>query len=212
MKRLFLLALLIMSVGLTYAQINTDQVMLTGRNALYYEDYVLAIKRFNAVIAAKPYLSEPYFYRGLAKFYLEDYNGAEYDTSIAIDKSPFNARYYSLRALCRINLGSYGTAEEDYAFSLRQNPMEKGSWHNMILCQMEQHKYDEADLALDSMMHLWPAESGQYTMKAQVAMARKDSVTAEAWIDPLTNLTEMHGPPSLHSCSSANSMQQPIRH
>ena len=181
------------SVMMSHAQINTDQVMLMGRNALYYEDYVLAIKRFNAVISAKPYLSEPYFYRGLAKFYLEDYNGAEYDTSIAIDKSPFNARYYNLRALCRINLGSYGKAEEDYAFSLKQNPMEKGSWHNMILCQMELKKYDEADLALDSMMHLWPAESGQYTMKAQVALERKDSVNAEAWLDRALALDEYDG-------------------
>ncbi len=193
MKRLLLSTLLILAIGLSYAQINTEQVMLMGRNALYYEDYVLAIKRFNAVIAAKPYLSEPYFYRGLAKFYLEDYNGAEYDTSTAIDKSPFNSRYYNLRALCRINLGSYGKAEEDYAFSLRQNPMEKGSWHNMILCQMEQHKYDEADLALDSMMRLWPAESSQYTMKAQVAMARQDSLTAESWIDRAIALDQYDG-------------------
>ena len=34
-----------------------------GRNALYYEDYVLAIQRFNMVINAKPWLGEPYFYR-----------------------------------------------------------------------------------------------------------------------------------------------------
>lgn len=192
-NRLILFVVFMISVGMSHAQINTDQVMLMGRNALYYEDYVLAIKRFNAVISAKPYLSEPYFYRGLAKFYLEDYNGAEYDTSIAIDKSPFNARYYNLRALCRINLGSYGKAEEDYAFSLKQNPMEKGSWHNMILCQMEQKKYDEADIALDSMMHLWPSEAGQYTMKAQVALERKDSITAESWLDRALELDQYDG-------------------
>lgn len=42
-------------------QINTDRVMLMGRNALYYEDYVLSIQRFNMVISAKPYLAEPLF-------------------------------------------------------------------------------------------------------------------------------------------------------
>ena len=52
--------------GHAYAQINTDRVMLMGRNALYYEDYVLAIQRFNMVINAKPWLGEPYFFRGLA--------------------------------------------------------------------------------------------------------------------------------------------------
>ena len=58
------------------AQINTDRMLTIGKNALYFEDYVLAIQYFNKVIKVKPYLSDPYFYRGLAKYYLEDYNGA----------------------------------------------------------------------------------------------------------------------------------------
>ena len=49
------------------SQINTDRVMTIGKNALYFEDYVLSIQYFNQVIGAKPYLAEPYFYRGLAK-------------------------------------------------------------------------------------------------------------------------------------------------
>lgn len=49
------------------AQINTERVMMIARNALYFEDYVLSIQYFNQVISAKPYLFEPYFYRGLAK-------------------------------------------------------------------------------------------------------------------------------------------------
>ena len=42
-----------------HAQINVDRVMLMGRNAMYYEDYVLSIQRFNMVINAKPHLAEP---------------------------------------------------------------------------------------------------------------------------------------------------------
>lgn len=57
------------------AQINTDRVMAIGRNALYFEDYVLSIQYFNQVINAKPYLSDPYFYRGLAKINLDDFRG-----------------------------------------------------------------------------------------------------------------------------------------
>lgn len=49
------------------AQINTERVMTIARNALYFEDYVLSIQYFNQVINAKPYLYEPYFFRGLAK-------------------------------------------------------------------------------------------------------------------------------------------------
>ena len=59
------------------AQINTERVMTIARNALYFEDYVLSIQYFNQVINAKPYLYEPYFFRGLAKINLDDYQGGE---------------------------------------------------------------------------------------------------------------------------------------
>ena len=52
-------ALLLVAVFLpqcVHAQINAERVLLMGRNALYYEDYVLAIQRFNMVINAKPWL------------------------------------------------------------------------------------------------------------------------------------------------------------
>ena len=52
-KVLFLMLLLLPLCSM--AQINTDRVMLMGRNALYYEDYVLSIQYFNQVINAKPY-------------------------------------------------------------------------------------------------------------------------------------------------------------
>ena len=56
----------------TYAQLNTDRVLAIGRNALYFEDYALSIQYFNQVIKVKPYLTEPYFYRAIAKIQLED--------------------------------------------------------------------------------------------------------------------------------------------
>ena len=165
------------------AQINTDRVMLMGRNALYYEDYVLSIQRFNMVIAAKPFLSEPYFYRGLAKFYLEDYQGAEADCSNAIERNPYTENNYVLRGLCRVNLKDFAHAEQDYAESTRMNPQNQGSWHNMVLCQMEQEAYTRADSCLDILINHWPKESEGYTMKAQVRLALEDTIEAERWID-----------------------------
>ena len=78
------------------AQINTDQVMIIGRNALYFEDYILSIQYFNQVIKAKPYLAEPYFFRAVAKFYLEDYRGAEKDCDLAIERNPFIVDAYQV--------------------------------------------------------------------------------------------------------------------
>ena len=55
MKRLLLFFHILVLCHLTAAaQINANRVMLMGRNALYYEDYILAIQRFTSVIVAKP--------------------------------------------------------------------------------------------------------------------------------------------------------------
>ena len=82
-----------------------------GRNALYYEDYVLAIQRFNMVVGVKPWLGEPYFYRALAKYYLEDYQGAEIDCSHAVERNPYALNHYVLRALCRISQDRYALVQ-----------------------------------------------------------------------------------------------------
>lgn len=166
----------------SFAQINTDRVMIMGRNALYYEDYVLSIQRFNMVISMKPFLSEPYFYRGLAKFYLEDYKGAETDCTSAIERNPYIENGYVLRGLCYVNQRIFDKAEQDYIESTRINPLNQNSWHNMVLCQMEQKAYTRADSSLDVMIRQWPREAECYTMKAQVRFAEKDTVRAEEWI------------------------------
>lgn len=188
-KKLLLLLILFLPFkgrlggGFLYAQINTDRVMLMGRNALYYEDYVLSIQRFNMVVAAKPHLAEPYFYRGLAKFYLEDYKGAEADCSSAIERNPYAENSYVLRALCRVNLKDYARAEQDYVESTRINPINQGSWHNKVLCQMEQKAFERADSSLDVMIRQWPKEAEGYTLKAQVRFALSDTLKAEEWLD-----------------------------
>lgn len=168
--------------GELLAQINTDHVMIMGRNALYYEDYVLGIQRFNMVIHAKPFLAEPYFYRALAKFYLEDYAGADQDCTSAIERNPYTENHYVLRGLCRVNLQRYSQAAEDYRAATGLNSMNSSSWHNLVLCQLEQKAYEQADSSLEVMIRQWPKTAANYTMKAQIAFARADTVTALNWI------------------------------
>ena len=72
-KVLYILILLTFVSVNTQAQINTNRVLAIGRNALYFEDYVLAMQYFNQVIRIKPHMAEPYFYRAIAKISLEDY-------------------------------------------------------------------------------------------------------------------------------------------
>ncbi len=175
------------------AQINTEHVMIMGRNALYYEDYVLSIQRFNMVIAVKPFLAEPYFYRGLAKFYLEDYSGANYDCTSAIERNPYTENFYILRGLCRVNLQQFEKAEDDYKKATEINLMNSTSWHNMVLCQMELKNYERADSTLDIMIHQWPKDPNNYALKAQVAFMRSDTICALDWVDKALDVDAFNG-------------------
>ena len=120
LRRWVLLALL--AAVSMQAQINTDQVVNIGRNALYFEDYILAIQYFNQAIKAKPFLAEPYFYRSVAKISLEDYRGAEQDASMAIERNPFIVDAYQVRGVSRQNLGDFKGAVQDYDAGLNLMP------------------------------------------------------------------------------------------
>ena len=89
MRRTFILfAFLFLCSWRGYAQWNTNNILRMGQNAIYFDDYISAIDNFNNIIRVKPYLSEPYFFRGLAKLNLDDYEGAIQDYSKAIELNP----------------------------------------------------------------------------------------------------------------------------
>ena len=78
---IFLISVLAASFVPVQAQVNTEQVMRIGQNALYFDDYMLSIQYFNQAIQAKPFLAQPYVLRAIAKLNLEDYAGAENDVA-----------------------------------------------------------------------------------------------------------------------------------
>ena len=60
MKKKLIVTTLLFLTLYSFGQLNTDRILTIGRNALYFEDYVLSIQYFNQVIKIKPYLAEPY--------------------------------------------------------------------------------------------------------------------------------------------------------
>lgn len=162
----------------TYAQINTDRVMTIGRNALYFEDYVLSIQYFNQVINAKPYLAEPYFFRGLAKINLDDFQGAEDDCSESIKRNPFVVSAYQVRGLARIKLNNYKGAIEDYKKALEYDPENIGIWHNMILCEMQEKNYDQAQEDLTRLIKIAPKYTKAILMRGEVYLKQNDTIRA----------------------------------
>lgn len=69
------------------------------------DDYMLAIQYFNLAIKAKPYLSDPYYLRAVAKLNLDDLKGAEEDCSLAIERNKYKSDAYKLRGFVRQQTG-----------------------------------------------------------------------------------------------------------
>ena len=183
MMRRLLIAFLCCLPGWVGAQINTDRVMAIARNALFFEDYVLSIQYFNQVISAKPYLYEPYFYRGIAKINLEDFQGAEADCTKAIERNPFVPGCYQIRGYARIRQHKVDGAIEDYKKALEYDPENSGLWNNLALCRIENKDYEGAKKDIDRLIALAPRESNAFLMRADVAMRQKDTLSAEKDID-----------------------------
>ncbi len=172
-----LLSLMVTSLG-SLAQINTDQVVNIGRNALYFEDYILAIQYFNQAIKAKPFLAEPYFYRSVAKISLEDYRGAEQDAGMAIERNPFIVDAYQVRGVSRQNLGDYRGAVEDYDAGLKLMPEDKNLLINRAVCESALKNFDEAQTTFDRLLQLDRRNDRAYIGLAQMNLARQDTTAA----------------------------------
>lgn len=164
------------------AQYKVDRLILSGRVALHYEDYVLSIQYFNQAISQKPYLYEPWQLRAIAKFYLDDWTGAEDDATKAIELNPYITSLYDLRGISRIRLEKYDGAVEDYTKAIAIEPDNRNYWYNRAACMMEQKRYEEALLQLDSIMRRWEKYAPSYLLKAEVYLNMKDTVEAERWI------------------------------
>lgn len=173
-----LLATLLLFPTLVCAQINTERVMMIARNALYFEDYVLSIQYFNQVINAKPYLYEPYFFRGLAKINLDDFQGAEVDCDDAIQRNPFVVGAYQIRGLARIRQNKYDGAIEDYQKALHYAPENVTLWHNLALCHIQKKDYKAAAQDLAKLLAISPKYTRAYLMRGEVALKQQDTIRA----------------------------------
>ena len=161
------------------AQVNTNQVMNVGRNAMYFEDYVLAIQYFNRVIKAKPYMAWPYFYRSIAKLNLEDYDGARQDASTTIELNPFITDAYEVRGVAAQNLGDYRSAIDDYRRALEQLPDNRQISFNMAMALTEVQNYAEADSMFNRLLSRNPGFENGYLGRARLALLQADTVSAE---------------------------------
>ena len=186
-------AVIIMITALSFnaaAQVNTEQVMTIGRNAMYFEDYVLSIQYFNQVISMKPYLAEPYFFRAVAKLNLGDYKGAEEDCSLAIERNPFIIDAYQVRGVALQTQRKFKDAITDYETGLKQLPEHKYFLINKAVCEVEVKRYESAEKTYDKLIKLFPKFENAYLGRAQLYLAEKDTARALADVDKCISINK----------------------
>ncbi|MGL4491792.1 MAG: tetratricopeptide repeat protein, partial [Tannerellaceae bacterium] len=177
-KLLIILAILNISAISLSAQINTDRVMSIGRNALYFEDYVLSIQYFNQVIKAKPWMAEPYFYRAVAKLNLDDLQGAESDCSLCIERNPYIAMSYFCRGISRQGQEKYAEAIADYTLGLKYKPDDKQMLLNRAIAAIQSKDYQHAAPYFDELFEYYPRNTMGYIARGSMNLEQGDTIKA----------------------------------
>lgn len=172
---------------MSMAQLNTDRITAIGRNALYFDDYVLSIQYFNQVIKLKPYLSEPYLLRAIAKIQLGDYTGAEMDCNAAINRNPFQPGAYYTRGFIYRQTDQLEKAYQDFNEALIFAP-ENRTYIAMradVLAQLEQ--YDLALQDINHLLHRDPQSAALHYEKGSICIRSNDTIGA---LNAFTHATE----------------------
>ena len=160
------------------AQLNTDRITAIGRNALYFEDYVLSIQYFNQVIRLKPYLSEPYFYRAIAKIQLEDYQGALRDCNASLERNPFSPGVYYARGYIYRQLNQLELAEQDYTEALRFSPENRTYMLLRADTRAQREQYESALADVEQLLRREPQSATIWSEKGRICIAKKDTLAA----------------------------------
>ena len=177
MKKWLLILMCCVSIGMQ-AQLNTDRITAIGRNALYFDDYVLSIQYFNQVIKLKPYLSEPYLLRAIAKIQLGDYVGAEQDCNAAIARNPFQPGAYYTRGFIYRRTNQIEKAEKDFSEALVFAPENKTyiAMRADVLAEMQQ--YDLALQDINHLLHREPQSAALHFEKGSICLRSGDTICA----------------------------------
>lgn len=186
MKRLLTTILCALCCAIGMAQWNTDRITAIGRNALHFEDYVLSIQYFNQVIKIKPYLSEPYQLRAIAKLQLGDDQGALRDCNETIRLNPFQPQSYYIRGFIYRRMGMFAEAENDFTHALSFSPENKTYMVLRADVRQEQKNYEGAMQDLNQLLQREPHSPSLLFEKGVVLLRMTDTLAARTCFEQTT--------------------------
>lgn len=176
MRKIAALLIMVMLAVSVKGQLNTERLMSVGRSALYFQDYVLSIQYFSKVIQVKPNLSDPYFYRAVAKIQLEDFDGAKKDLDSFMERNPFSPMAYYARCYVACQAEDWESAEKDIKMALEYSPDNVTYRINLVNIYEEQEKTEEAMAVLDKMIRQSPKWTELHLEKMGLMLQQGDTL------------------------------------
>lgn len=173
MRKLLLSIFLLVSIQ-SMAQLNIDHFMRVGRTRVQIGNYVGAIESFNIVIKFKPYLPEPYFFRGIAKHNLEDFRGSVEDYNKAIEIKPYYPEAYMNRGLAYLSLQEYEKCITDYDKAVELDPRNEAVFNNRGIAKMSMKNIDGAIADYDKAIELNPKFTNAYINRSNAKILKND--------------------------------------
>ncbi|WP_373812788.1 tetratricopeptide repeat protein [Porphyromonas loveana] len=191
---LLLLVSLLSAVATVRAQIDVDRVITIGRNALYFNDYVVSIGYFNQVVDLRPWMAEPYFYRGIAKISLEDYTGAEADATACLQRNALIPKAYFLRGVARQNLGKIDSAIMDYQRGLELTPNDEGMLVNLAGTLTDSKRYAEARKGVADLLRFYPKSKQAHLALSSIELGEQDTTAAIRELQQVLRMDSLFAP------------------
>ena len=143
MKKFTFIVFLFYSVTV-FGQLDIDNAIHNGQSRLYFGNYLGAIESFNMVLKFKPYLPEPYYFRGVAKLELDDYRGALTDLNKAIEIKPYYPEAIMYRGFTNYKLNDFKSSMDDYSKALELGGENADLYNNRGLCKAAMKDFDGA--------------------------------------------------------------------
>ena len=173
MKKLIFL-LLIFSSNLAFSQLNINHYIRVGETRIQIGNYVGAIENFNIVIKFKPYLPEPYYFRGLAKHQLEDFRGAIRDYNSAIEIKPYYPDAFMHRGLAYLELKDYPKAIADYNKAIELDPHDANIYNNRGIAKISMKDIDGAIADYDKALEINPKFTNSLINRSNAKLINND--------------------------------------
>lgn len=173
MKKRFLFLFLLIS-NLAFSQLNIGYYMRVGETRIQIGNYVGAIENFNIVIKFKPYLPEPYYFRGIAKHQLEDFRGAIQDYDKAIEIKPFYPEAYMYRGLAFLEINDYAKSIADYNRAIELNPNDANIYNNRGIAKISMKDIDGAVADYNKALEINPKFTNAYINRSNALLMKRD--------------------------------------